>query len=167
MAKNSKSMEDQKIEFGLWDFCEKMCKIEARFHLLSHSYQKMGGNKLALRDIDLALSYGYPEDKAFKLFERKGECESARGEKSKALDSFQMAIKMIKKNAGLQKNQQKQQQKFIAAIEKKIEKVKEEMEQGCNNTTNDNINSEANVVELGNYLNGIDLNPDRYNATVL
>ena len=166
MAKNSKSMEDQKIEFGLWDFCEKMCKIGARFHLLSHSYQKMGGNKLALRDIDLALSYGYPEDKAFKLFERKGECESARGEKSKALDSFQMAIKMIKKNAGLQKNQQKQQQKFIAAIEKKIEKVKEEMEQGCNNTTNDNI-SEATVEAASNYLNGIDLNPDRYNATVL
>lgn len=132
----------------------------------------MGANKLALRDIDLALSYGYPEDKAFKLSERKGECESARGEKSKALDSFQMAIKMIKKNAGLKKNQttQKQQQKFIAAIEKKIEKVKEEMEQGCNNTTNDNINSEANVVEMptpSNYLNGIDLNPDRYNATVV
>ena len=132
----------------------------------------MGANKLALRDIDLALSYGYPEDKAFKLSERKGECESARGEKSKALDSFQMAIKMIKKNAGLKKNQttQKQQQKFIAAIEKKIEKVKEEMEQGCNNTTNDNINSEANVVEMpapSNYLNGIDLNPDRYFATVV
>ena len=31
----------------------------------------------------------------------KGECESARGEKTKGLDSYQLAIKMIKKNAGL------------------------------------------------------------------
>ena len=140
----------------------------ARFHLLSLSYQKMGATKLALRDIDLALHYGYPEDKAFKLYERKGECESARGEKPKALDSFQMAIKMIKKNAGLKKAQQaatqkQQQQKFIAAIEKKIEKVKEEMEQGCNNTAND-IGEATVEAAASNYLNGIDLNPDRYNA---
>ena len=36
---------------------------------------------------------------------KKGECEAARGEKAKALDSFQMTIKMIKKNAGLKQNQ--------------------------------------------------------------
>ena len=50
----------------------------------------------------------------------KGECEAARGEKTKALDSFQLAIKMIKKNAGVKQNQR---EKFIATIQKKIEKV--------------------------------------------
>ena len=50
----------------------------------------------------------------------KGECEAAAGEKTKALDSFQLAIKMIKKNAGVKQNQR---EKFIATIQKKIEKV--------------------------------------------
>ena len=49
-----------------------------------------------------------------------GECEAAGGEKRKALDSFQLAIKMIKKNAGVKQNQR---EKFIATIQKKIEKV--------------------------------------------
>ena len=31
---------------------------------------------MALRDIELALTSGYPEDKAFKLEERKGELTS-------------------------------------------------------------------------------------------
>ena len=50
----------------------------------------------------------------------KGECEAAGGEKTKSLDSFQLAIKMIKKNAGVKQNQR---EKFIATIQKKIEKV--------------------------------------------
>ena len=39
----------------------------------SACYQKMRGYDLAVRDIELALSSGYPEDKAFKLYERKGK----------------------------------------------------------------------------------------------
>ena len=64
-----------------------------------------------------------------RMITQKGECETARGEKTKALDSFQMAIKMIKKNAGLKQNQR---EKFIATIQKKIEKVKEEIERESN-----------------------------------
>lgn len=82
----------------------------------------MGGYELALRDIKLSLESGYPQEKAFKLYERKGEVQTSLKKKSDALNSFQMSIKMIKNNPGL-----KQAQKFIAAIEKKIEKL-EEME---------------------------------------
>ena len=64
-----------------------------------------------------------------RMITQKGECETARGGKTKALDSFQMAIKMIKKNAGLKQNQR---EKFIATIQKKIEKVKEEIERESN-----------------------------------
>ena len=117
----------------------------------------MGAHKLALRDVDLALSSGYPEDKAFKLYERAGECQSASGSKSQALDSFQMAIKMIKKNS--KKIKVEQQKKFIAALEQKIEKVKGEMEQSLSGCKSDNhIKVEEN--SLG-FPNGIDLNPDR------
>lgn len=105
----------------------------------------MGGPRLALRDIELALSSGYPEDKAFKLVERRGECQASVGETSKALDSFQMAIKMIKKNAGL-----KQREKFIAAIEKKIEKVTEQQEKI---TQNNLPNASAEEDEIRNQLN--------------
>ena len=81
----------------------------------SACYQKMGAPRLALRDIDMALASGYPEDKVFKLYERKGECED---DPVKAIQSFQKAIKMIKIASGLSKDKS---EKFIAAIEKKIE----------------------------------------------
>ena len=42
----------------------------------SACYQKLGCYQMALRDIELALTSGYPEDKAFKLEERKGELTS-------------------------------------------------------------------------------------------
>ena len=41
--------------------------------LLLQHYFFSGCYKLALRDIELSLTSGYPEDKAFKLEERKGE----------------------------------------------------------------------------------------------
>ena len=53
--------------------------------LASHSacFQKLGGHEglnLSLRDIQLALvTSKYPEDKAFKLYERQGECYPALG----------------------------------------------------------------------------------------
>ena len=41
--------------------------------LMQHYYFFSGCYKLALRDIELSLTSGYPEDKAFKLEERKGQ----------------------------------------------------------------------------------------------
>ncbi len=104
----------------------------------SACYQKMGRFQVALRDIELALSSGYPEDKAFKLLERKAECLLATKAFDKARESFLMTIKMIKKNVGLKPAQR---DKFLSAIEQKMAKIPQEvkiLEDEQNWGTNDN-----------------------------
>ena len=55
----------------------------------SACFQKLGGHEglhLSLRDIQLALATSkYPEDKAFKLYERQGECNAALGNANLAI----------------------------------------------------------------------------------
>ena len=72
----------------------------------------------------------------FKLVERKGECQSSKNDTTAALESFDTAIKMIKKNATLNKEQR---HKFIATIEKKMESLKEEVEHESNLQHGSNI----------------------------
>ena len=72
----------------------------------------------------------------FKLVERKGECQSSKNDTTAALESFETAIKMIKKNATLNKEQR---HKFIATIEKKMESLKEEVEHESNLQHGSNI----------------------------
>ena len=82
------------------------------------------GLNLALRDIELALATSkYPEEKAFKLYERQGECYAALGNADLAMESYQMAMTMIKKNSRLPKDKLK---KFILGIQKKLENLQAE-----------------------------------------
>ena len=82
------------------------------------------GLNLALRDIELALATSkYPEEKAFKLYERQGECYAALGNADLAMESYQMAMKMIRKNSRLPKDKLKN---FILGIQKKLENLKAE-----------------------------------------
>jgi tetratricopeptide (TPR) repeat protein len=100
----------------------------------STAFQQLHCPRLSLRDADLALAAGYPEEKAFKLYERKGECHTSLSDVDKALDSFRTAIKMITATRELSKDKK---EKFIGAIEKKMEKVKGEMNRG--NGSNNNV----------------------------
>ena len=65
----------------------------------------------------------YPEEKAFKLYERQGECYAALGNADLAMESYQMAMKMIRKNSRLPKDKLKN---FILGIQKKLENLKAE-----------------------------------------
>ncbi len=61
--------------------------------------------QLAINDIDLAISTGYPLDKVFKLYERKGEClqqmaksvsktaEEKKGFVEKAIEAYRCVLK--------------------------------------------------------------------------
>ena len=94
----------------------------------SACFQKLGGREglhLSLRDIQLALATSkYPDDKAFKLYERQGECYAVLGNTDLAMESYQMAITMIKKNSRtLPKDKLK---KFILSIQKKLENLQAE-----------------------------------------
>ena len=94
----------------------------------SACFQKIGGREglnLSLRDIQLALETSkYPEDKAFKLYERQGECYAVLGNVDLAVKSYQMAMTMITKNS--QKLPKDKFKKFISGIKKKLENLQAE-----------------------------------------
>lgn len=78
-----------------------------------------------MRDIQLALETSkYPEDKAFKLYERQGECYAVLGNVDLAVKSYQMAMTMITKNS--QKLPKDKLKKFILGIKKKLENLQAE-----------------------------------------
>lgn len=45
-----------------------------------------------LRDIELAFQKGYPEDRSYKLYMRKGHCLSKLGRIKAALQAFRLAL---------------------------------------------------------------------------
>ncbi len=60
--------------------------------------QKLRSYKTAVGDIDLAIASGYPEQKAFKLAERKAECMEQLGRMEAAAEAYKQAGQMLAKS---------------------------------------------------------------------
>ena len=53
--------------------------------------------EMCLRDTDLALMYGYPEQSYYKLYERRGKCFFAMKQKAAALQAYNTAEDWLEK----------------------------------------------------------------------
>lgn len=60
--------------------------------------QKLRSYKTAISDIDLSIASGYPEQKAFKLVERKAECLEQMGKAEEASEAYKKAVTLLAKS---------------------------------------------------------------------
>lgn len=85
----------------------------------SAALQRLNQQERGILDIDLAVQAGYPEDKMYKLLERKAQLLQDQSQYSEARENFKMA----KKHVGNSSLSSSKQDKFHSDIEKQIKKI--------------------------------------------
>jgi len=86
----------------------------------SFSLLKLGDHESAIEDIDLAIEAGYPEEKRYKLVERKAKCLVNIGRKKKAEETLNLALKSLE----FSKCQEDEKLKIRQNIKNQIKQVK-------------------------------------------
>ena len=77
-----------------------------------------------LADIEIALKYGYPEHLQYKLYDRKGRCQTEMAECAVAIRSFERVIQVLDRST----LDEKQRESVIGEYEKTNRGVSNE---GC------------------------------------
>jgi len=85
----------------------------------SAALQRLNQFARGIQDINMAIDAGYPDDKMYKLLERKAQLLLEEFQFDDARDNFKMAKKMVG-NSSLSSSKQ---EKFLSDIEKQLKKV--------------------------------------------
>lgn len=157
-AKSSKTREEGNVLFQSGNFQASLVKYSSAVTLAkvkskelslalanrSAALQRLNYHTKGVQDIDAALDSGYPIDKQFKIFERKGQLLRELKQFDKARDCYVKASNLVKQSS----INETKREKFRQEMDLQIAKLKEKADSALPETVQKESDRGTELLEL-------------------